>query len=995
MATIYIIHDAEDRTFVDSTLLKPLPSLGFDRWLSSDLLEPMGDERGAAAVESCAATVVVVSAAARRSETVRREVIRALRATPPLIAIQLDQTEPESVAPGLGAMPKIYPGDAITSAAVPMAARVRASLSGLLPPVGDGVGDAATSEAGNPIDWTEEVFSEYLQRALTHHDFNRGESLIANLERYLRRRPYPYPAPHARNDLKTLRRKRQFHLMGRYAETVLASGTDDTQVRRQLAQSLIERGRFDEALQVLQGIMEAASRDDPERIEAKGLIGRLFKQKYVNDPRDPSAPQWLRRAFDEYYTVYRDGPDNFWHGVNAVSLLLRARRDGMPWGSSDEAHAIAKRILQRLDEVSTSGGLEVWDRASRIEALVALDKFDEAAAALDQYLGDPEMDAFEVSSTFRQFDQVLQIGAVADARAIYDRLWRAVDRYRAGGVTGSPPQRDDVNEPDLLPVLLRVSDPDWRPLDDVRGLRISARLGTVISARASRNAVRRLLQDPVVIAIEESRQIVDDDLHECARGMPFIRISDHYKDTVGAFGEKGRHALIAFIDNGIDVLHETFTDGNGQTRIVGIWDQRDATGPRPPGFDYGTHHTQADIQKYLADGTTPAALGRNDNGHGTHVASIAAGRAVGDFFGGVAPESRLLVVITKSDGDIGYSSAHLDALAFIETVAAGLGVPVVVNVSKGMNAGAHDGKSALEIGFEEFAGGGRKRGRVVVKSAGNERGQRGHAQFNVRTGERLRWTRKQQAVAWPFERIELWWNAADTLRFRLGSPAGAWSDWVSDATPDVSGTLKPGGTYHLQLTKRHIDNGDSQLRVEIGDPALGVMPGIWTLEITGDEVATSGLVHAWIARGGGTPSEFEDFINPDVTLTIPATSQSVITVGAVEASPAAFLGDFSSRGPTRDGRDKPDVVAPGVDVHAAKGGSSDGLKTDSGTSMAAPHVAGAVALVLSRAVECGRPWPAANQIRSALTQKTKNFNGHFDPGQGYGIVDVAALLAAF
>ena len=130
-------------------------------------------------------------------------------------------------------------------------------------------------------------------------------------------------------------------------------------------------------------------------------------------------------------------------------------------------------------------------------------------------------------------------------------------------------------------------------------------------------------------------------------------------------------------------------------------------------------------------------------------------------------------------------------------------------------------------------------------------------------------------------------------------------------------------------------------------------------------------------------------------MTIPATSQSVISVGAVEAEETAFLGDFSSRGPTRDGREKPDVVAPGVDVRAAKGGTINDLKADSGTSMAAPHVAGAVALVLSRAVESNRPCPVSNQIRSALTQKTKNYNGHFDPGQGYGIVDVAALLAAF
>jgi endonuclease G len=994
MATIYVIHDPADRAFVESTLLKPLPSLGFDRWISSDAPERDGTARGAAGIAPCAATIVVVSTASRDSEVVRREAGLRLQATQPVIAVQLDETEPEAVAQGLGALPKIDPGDAITRAAVPMSARVRASLPELLPPI-DAVADVSAPELGLRIEWNEEVFSEYVQGALTHHDFNRGESLLASLERHLKQRLYPYAATHARKDLKVLRRKRQFQLMGRYADMVLASGTDDLEVRRQLAQSLIERGQLDDALPILQGIVKSASPDDTERVEARGLMGRLFKQKYLNDPSDVSAPNRLRRAFDQYYNVYRDGPDNFWHGVNAASLLLRAARDGMPWASRDEAHDIANRILKRLDELRKTGELYVWDCASRVEALIAVERFDEAAPALDAYLAHPEMDAFEVSSTFRQFDQVLQLASVPEGRAIYNRLWTAVDRYRAGGATSSPPQRADVNEPDLLPILMRVSDPRWTPRDDVPGLRISARLGTVISARATRKAVQTLVKDPVVIAIEESRSVVDVDLLECARGMPFIRIADDYKDSLGPFGEKGRHALIAFIDNGIDVLHEAFTEGNRQTRIVAIWDQRDETGPRPAGFDYGTHHTHADIQKYVTDGKTPAALGRNDNGHGTHVASIAAGRAVGDFFGGVAPESRLLVVIAKSDGDIGYSNAHLDALAFIDTAATELGLPVVVNVSKGMNAGAHDGKSALEIGFDEFAGGGRKHGRVVVKSAGNERSQRGHAQFTVTTAEVLRWTRKQQAVPWQFERVELWWNAGNALQFRLGSPAGAWSDWACDATPDVSGNLKPGGVFRLQLTKRHIDNGDSQLRIELGDASRGVMPGTWTLEIVADDVKTSGIVHAWIGRGGGTPSEFEDFISQDVTLTIPATSQSVITVGAVEASTKAYLGAFSSRGPTRDGRDKPDVVAPGVDVHAARGGSSNDSKADSGTSMAAPHVAGAVALVLSRAVECGRPWPVANQIRAALTQKTRNYNGHFDPGQGYGIVDVAALLAAF
>lgn len=993
MAVIYVIHDPADRDVVESTLLKPLPSLGFDRWISSDAAASAGPERAAAAIASCGATLLVVSAASRGSDPVRREVARLLQVAQPMIPVQLDETPPEALARGLGVLPKIDPGDAGGAPAVPMPTRLRDGLLALLPPV-DPAAESPAPAIGIPIAWNEEVFSAYLQGAMAHHDFNRGQSLMVCLERHLRQRPYPYAPVHARTDLKTLRRKRQFQLMGRYAGMVLASGTDDPQVRRQLAQSLIERGQFDEALPVLEGIVASTAPEDPERVEALGLIGRLFKQKYVNAPDDAAAPDWLRRAFDEYHGVYRDGPDNFWHGVNAASLALRAARDGMAWARPEDARRIAEQILGRLDDLGKDGKLWVWDFASRVEALMALGRYVEAGRALDAYLTHPEMDAFEVSSTFRQFDQVLQLGAVPDARAIYDRLWQAVDRYRAGGVTSSRPQREDMKEPDRLPILIRVSDPDWTPADEVRGLRISARLGTVISARATAAAVQTLLKDPVVIAIEESRSVVDVDLQECARGMPFIRVAASYNDSAGPFAEKGSHALIAFIDNGIDVLHEAFTDGDKRTRIAGIWDQRDETGPHPPGFDYGTHHT--DIQSYLTAGASPPALGRNVDGHGTHVASIAAGRAVGDFFGGVAPEARLLVVIAKSDGDIGYSNAHLDALAFIDAVATDLKLPVVVNVSKGMNAGAHDGQSALEVGFDEFSRGGRKPGRVVVKSAGNERNKNGHAEVPVPQGgaQRLSWTRKAQTY-WNFERIELWWNAANVLRFRLGSPAGVWSNWVSDAVPDVSGTLAGGGAFRMQLAKRHIDNGDSLLRVEIGDSVTGVVAGTWMLDLVAEAVPAGGPVHAWIARGGGVSSEFQNFVSPNMTLTVPGTAQSVITVGAVEADIPTFPGDFSSFGPTRDGRNKPDVAAPGVAVNAARGGTATGCKKDDGTSMAAPHVAGAVALVLSRAVALQRPWPAANQIRSALTQKTKDYSGRFDPGQGYGIVDVEKLLAAF
>ena len=135
----------------------------------------------------------------------------------------------------------------------------------------------------------------------------------------------------------------------------------------------------------------------------------------------------------------------------------------------------------------------------------------------------------------------------------------------------------------------------------------------------------------------------------------------------------------------------------------------------------------------------------------------------------------------------------------------------------------------------------------------------------------------------------------------------------------------------------------------------------------------------------------------DMTLTIPGTANSVITVAAVNvptASDPVESGEFSSYGPTRDGRNKPDVSAPGVKITAARGGTSDDAIEMEGTSMAAPHVAGAVALLLSRAVQLKQDWPTASQVAAALRQNTKNYSGTWTPGQGYGVVDVAALLNA-
>jgi endonuclease G len=197
----------------------------------------------------------------------------------------------------------------------------------------------------------------------------------------------------------------------------------------------------------------------------------------------------------------------------------------------------------------------------------------------------------------------------------------------------------------------------------------------------------------------------------------------------------------------------------------------------------------------------------------------------------------------------------------------------------------------------------------------------------------------------------------------------------------------------MALTRFHPDNGDSQLLLVIGDGVGQVGAGTWRLKVVGAAVPEADAIEAWIERGDEFASAFLTHVNEEMTLSIPGTAANVIAVAAVDAAEPIVVGDFSSYGPTRDGRRKPEVAAPGVGVLAANGGTTDGAVAMDGTSMAAPHVAGAVALVLSKAVKAGRPAPTQTQITAVMRQKTLNYNGQFDRGQGFGVIDVTALLA--
>ncbi len=144
--------------------------------------------------------------------------------------------------------------------------------------------------------------------------------------------------------------------------------------------------------------------------------------------------------------------------------------------------------------------------------------------------------------------------------------------------------------------------------------------------------------------------------------------------------------------------------------------------------------------------------------------------------------------------------------------------------------------------------------------------------------------------------------------------------------------------------------------------------GLDAASLAADAAVERGVVVV-VAAGNLGPSQG--------TITSPGCAKKVITVGAVDKMDN--IAPFSSRGPTLDGRVKPDIVAPGVLITAAKAGG--GYTTMSGTSMATPMVSGVVALILSK-----NPDLTPEQVKSVLKETAKDL-GEDRNTQGAGRVD--------
>jgi len=560
------------------------------------------------------------------------------------------------------------------------------------------------------------------------------------------------------------------------------------------------------------------------------------------------------------------------------------------------------------------------------------------------------------------------------------------------------------------------------------GVRIVADFGSVATCRLKVSDIPRVWADPSVASLKASRRLGPEPCepeaaepeardYEAARGRTASQQTDVMLWPSGAalprrppnLSADGSEVVLGVIDWGLDVTHPNVRRADGSTRVLALWDQRDhplSDEPSPEPYGYGVVHSTAAIDQALATpepfevlGLHPADADRAGNGaHGMHVTDIAAGRgAVGPA--GVAPKAHLIFVYL-ADRDTGGMSTLGDSVRLLEGVhfvaAAAGDRPWVINLSMGRTGGPKDGTSAVECALDHLIAAGP--GRFIVQSAGNYHMARTHAQATVRPGRsgRLRFTIDPRDVT-PNE-LELWYAGSDELVLRLHPPglaAGPELPLGADR-PVLAGEDVVGWAYHRAYNP---GNHDHHVDVFLSPQAPS---GLWTVEMVGVRSARPGgtVVHGWLERDDSCLHCQPRFVPQDAvrstTLGTIATGHLPLVVASYDARqadrpPAAT----SSAGPTRDGRGHPHIAAPGRAVIAARSAprscrSNPGLLVaKSGTSMATPHVAGAVALALQL-----DPTLDARRIRQLLLETAQPPPPGLHDRLGQGYLDIAALIEA-
>ena len=520
------------------------------------------------------------------------------------------------------------------------------------------------------------------------------------------------------------------------------------------------------------------------------------------------------------------------------------------------------------------------------------------------------------------------------------------------------------------------------------------------------------------------------------------RWCSHVDDVQSGIGRvaplTGSGVIVGVIDTGIDFNHINLCDDDGKSRVVAVYMPCDTTGNHPvvrgvelPGSAY---ETPAQISSLTTDYTSSS--------HGTHTAGTAVGGYMGNGWHGVACEASLVACVIPGEEFTDVNVAN--SLNYVFDYADRMGKPCVVNMSIGSNEGPNDGTSFLCRVFNALTG----PGRICVLSAGND-GDVPICFHGTISGSADTLTTLLRGNMGSLERkgyVSMWSDGVQEHRTRLviinrntgeleyESPLltslpddSVFS--ISSESDDAFAAYYTGEVMFANAIELlDCDNGNQTQQ--------GRFHSIWDFDVTsvraGHLIGLQYVADEPVSLVGWATKDayFYTFGLEGMTggtawgsISDLATTDSVISVGAycsrsswvsgdgeihsVQNSHPGELAAFSSFGPDENGVARPDVCAPGMALvssanrfalndgreHWPASAVVDGIEypyyVNQGTSMSAPVVSGAVALMLQL-----NPAMTPYDVRRVLARSSHRDSYVFanESRWGFGKLDVEAAI---
>ena len=542
---------------------------------------------------------------------------------------------------------------------------------------------------------------------------------------------------------------------------------------------------------------------------------------------------------------------------------------------------------------------------------------------------------------------------------------------------------DDVftefkNNEEYLPVIIRVDKNNDLSFLENYDCYVGTKTGRVVTLKINVKDIDKFVKDKNIIEADVSKKVYAEKLNNAVGDCGVenvwsgLNINNSYT---------GKDVIIGIADWGIDYTHPTFYDSLGSAdsyRVIAAWDQFKKDGPAPDGFDYGRlHYGREELLEVKCD----TANQLDTSSHATHVAGIAAGSGAGTEYKGIAYESDILFCTWIPD-----ELHYIECCTWMKDVAKALNKRLVINNSWGVyNFGVMDGTSMIDEFINTMTD---EDSVIFVVSAGNNGNKDFHLKLDF-DGLDSDTVRTEIEFNFPSPSKYDYWGQFINLQSREGVVFSSKIEFYDRSWNKIDETswLKSDGSV-IPESYFVTTSGDSLLYRGYTRVSSEENTGIeWTVRIsdytTGKyhavlcvTASSEGSIHAWNVNYltkavGNTGYNFKNsrpgYVSGDNLYSIsePGVAEKAITVAAYQYDKAGSynrtIASFSSRGPVLSQYSKPDISAPGYNIissyssfapaRTAKASLTfDGKNYDfvsmSGTSMSAPVVSGAVALML-------------------------------------------------